>query len=73
MVNQKSVTGMEYTITVIFTVNCTVCHVQETLFFLGHIAFNANSVNKTSSVSLQHCADHRIQYRVCVTAVLHKH
>ena len=73
MVNQKSITGMEYTITVMVTVNCTVCHLEEALFFLGHIAFNANSVYKTSSVSLQHCADHRIQHSVCATSVLHMH
>ena len=55
MVNQKSITGMEYTITVMVTVNCTVCHLQGALFFLGQIAFNANSVSTSSSVSLQHC------------------
>ena len=71
--NQKSITGMEYTITVMVTVNCAVCHLQETFFFLGQIAFNANFVNKTSSVSLQHCADHRIQHSVCATSVLHMH
>ena len=73
MLNQNSITGMEYTSTVMVTVNCTVCHLQEALLFLGQIAFNANSVNKTSSVSLQHCADHRIQHSVCVTSVPHKH
>jgi len=52
------------------TVNRTVCHLQEALIFLGQIEFNANFVNKTSSVSLQHC---RIQYSVCVTSVPHKH
>jgi hypothetical protein len=55
------------------TVNCTVCHLQEALFFLGKIAFNANSVNKTSSASLQHCAEYRLQYSICVTSVPHKH
>ena len=64
---------MEYTITVMVTVNCTVFHLQEALFFLGQIAFNANSVNKTSSVSLQLCAEHRTQHSVCVTSVPHKH
>jgi len=73
MVNQKSITGMQYTITVMVTVNCAVCHLQQALFFRGQIAFNANSINRNSSVSLQHCADHRINYSVCVTAVLHKH
>ena len=58
MLNQKSITGMEYTVTVMVTVNCTVCHLQKALFFVRQIAFNANSVNKTSSVSLQHCAEY---------------
>ena len=57
---------MECTINVMVTVNCTLCHLQEALFFLEQIAFNANSVNKISSISLQHC---RIQYSVCVTSV----
>jgi len=51
------------------TVNCTVCHLQEALFFLGQITFNSNSVNKTSSVSLQHCAEYSTKYSVCVTSV----
>ena len=50
MLNQKFITGMECTINVAVTVKCTVCHLQEALFFLGKIAFNANSVNKTPSV-----------------------
>jgi len=58
MLNQKSITGMEYTVIIMVTVNCTVCHLQEALFFLGQIAFNANSVNKTSFVSLQHCVEY---------------
>jgi len=72
MLNQKSITGMEYTVTVMVTVNCTVCHLQEAMFFIGKIAFNANSVNKTSSVSLQHCAQYILQYSVCVPSVPHK-
>jgi len=53
MVNQKSVTGMQYTVTVMVTVNCTVCHLEEALLFLGQIAFNANCVNRANfSVSL---------------------
>jgi hypothetical protein len=56
MLNQKSVTGMEYTVTVMVTVNCVVCHLEEALFYIGKIAFILNSVNKTSSVSLQHGA-----------------
>ena len=58
MLNQKSITGMEWTVTVMVTVNRTVCHLQEALIFLGQIEFNANFVNKTSSVSLQHCAEY---------------
>jgi len=58
MLNQNSVTGMGYTVTVMVTVNCTVCHLQKALFFLGQIAFNANSANKTSSISMQHCAEY---------------
>ena len=50
------------------TVNCTVCHLQEALFFVGKIAFNANSVNRTSSVSLQHCAEQSTKYSVSVTS-----
>jgi hypothetical protein len=50
------------------TFNCTVCHLQGALFFLGQIAFNANSV-KDSSVSLQHCAEYSTKYSVCVTSV----
>ena len=69
MLIEKSVTGMEYTITVMVTVNCTVCNLQEELFFLVQIAFNANSVNKYTSVSLQHFAECRQQYSVCVTSV----
>ena len=46
MMNQKYITGMEYTVTVMVTVNCTVRHLQEALFFLGEIAFNANFVKK---------------------------
>ena len=68
MLNQKSITGIEYTV----TVNCTVCHLQEALFFIGEIAFIANSVNITSSVSLQHCAEYRLLYSVCVTSVPEK-
>ena len=48
------------------TVNCTVCHLQEAVFFHGKITFNANSVTKTSSVSLQHCADHRTHTVQCL-------
>ena len=73
MLNKKSITGMEYTVTVMVTDNCTVCHLQEALFFIGEIAFIANSVNITSSVSMQNCAQYRLQYSVCVTSVLHKH
>ena len=73
MLNQMSITGMEYTVTVMFTVNCTVCNLQEALFFLGQTSFNANSVNRTTSVSLQHCAQYRLQYSVCATSVVHKH
>jgi len=58
MLNQMSITGMEYTVTVMVIVNCTVCHLKEALFFVGQIAFNANSANKTSSVSPQHCAEY---------------
>ena len=58
MLNQKSITGMEYTVIIMVTVHCTVCHLQEALFFLGQIAFNANSANKTSSISMQHCAEY---------------
>jgi hypothetical protein len=59
MLNQKCITGMEYTVTVTVTVNCIVCNLQEALVFLGQITFNATSVNKTtSSVSLQHCAQY---------------
>jgi hypothetical protein len=46
------------------TVNCT------------KNTFNANSVKKikhASSVSLQHCAQYRLQHSVCVTSVPHKH
>jgi hypothetical protein len=57
-VESESITGMKNTITVMVTVNCTVCLLQEALFFFGQIAFNANSVNKTSPVSLQHCAEY---------------
>jgi hypothetical protein len=71
MLNQKSVTGVEYTVTVMVTVNCAVCHLQEAFFFFGEVAFNDNSVNKTSSVSLQHCAQYRMQYSVCVTSDSH--
>jgi hypothetical protein len=73
MLDQKSITGAEYTVAVMVTVNCTVCHLQESLFFVGQIAFNANSVNRTSSVSLQHCTEYRMKYSVCVTSVPHKH
>ena len=58
MLNQKSITGMEYSVTVMVTVNCTVCHLQKAFIFVRQIAFNANSVNKTSSVPLQHCAEY---------------
>ena len=71
MLNKKSITGMEYTVTVMVTVNCTVCYLQEALFFIGEIAFIANFVNKFSSVSLHHCAEYRLQYSVCVTSVPH--
>jgi hypothetical protein len=54
------------------TVTCTVCHLEEALFFLGKAAFNANPVNKISSVSLPHCAKYRVKYGVCVTSVPHK-
>jgi hypothetical protein len=47
------------------TVNFTVGHTKN--------AFNANSVNRNSSVSLQHYAEYRLQYSVCVTSVPHKH
>ena len=60
MLNQKSITGTEFTTTLMVTVNFTVCHLQEALFFIGKIAFNANSVNKTSSGSLQHCAQYKL-------------
>jgi hypothetical protein len=46
VLNQKSVTGMEYTVTVMVTVNCAVCHLHEALFFIGEIVFNANFVKK---------------------------
>jgi hypothetical protein len=52
MLNQKSVTGMEYTVTVMVAGNCTVCHLQEALFFNGEIAFFANSVKE---ILLFHC------------------
>jgi hypothetical protein len=35
-------------------------------------SFNANCANKTSSVSLQHCAQYRLLHSVCVTSVPHK-
>jgi hypothetical protein len=55
--------------------NLTIIVMAPANFIVGHMknAFNANSVNKTYSVLLQHCADHRIQYNVCVSAVLHQH
>jgi hypothetical protein len=46
MLNQKSVTGMEYTVAVMVIVNFAVCHLKEILFFLGEIAFNINFVKK---------------------------
>jgi hypothetical protein len=50
-------------------VNCTVCHLKGALMLFGQNEFNANSVNKTtSSVSLQNCAQYRLQHSVCVTS-----
>jgi len=41
---------MEYTVIEMVTVNWTVCHLQEALFILRQIPFNAMSVNKTTFV-----------------------
>jgi len=71
--NQKSTIYMESKISLMGTFKCTLGHAQGALLLIIQNSFNANSVNKTtSSVSLQHCAQYRQQYSVCVTPVPHK-
>jgi hypothetical protein len=68
MLNQSLLNVQNLTIAVMAPVNCTVGHTKN--------AFNANCIKKiklNSSVSLQHCAQYRLQYSVCVTSVLHRH